>query len=85
MLTLKDAIKIVEKRIPKNQTLRDSYGEAQGKYLFVAENAQGMIPPGGGFITVDKTTGVCCFEFMEREENKPWSPIRGYKKLELTD
>lgn len=47
MLTLKDAIKIVEQNIPEHQTLRKSYAEAQGKYLFVAEDLQKMIPPGG--------------------------------------
>ncbi|MBR0102713.1 MAG: hypothetical protein IJQ01_04365 [Selenomonadaceae bacterium] len=82
MLTLKEAIKIAEKHIPKGQTLRESYGIAQGKYVFVSQNAQGMIPPGGLTWTVDKETGECKCEYLEREGNKPWSPIRGYKKLD---
>ena len=85
MLTLKEAIKIAEKCIPQGQTLRNSYGEAQGRYVFSSQNSQGMIPPGGCNWTVDKETGKCKFEYLEREGTKLWSPIRGYKKLELNN
>jgi len=88
MLTLQEAVKIVKKEIPQNQTLRESYAEAQGKFLFVAENSQGMIPPGGFFWTVNKETGECKFENPERETWTPGSrfpssfaPIKGYKKI----
>ena len=47
MLTLKEAIKIVEEHLPHGQTLRQNYGEAQGKYLFKGQFADGTIPPGG--------------------------------------
>ena len=43
MLSLREAIKIVKENIPEHQILRKSYAEAQGRYLFVAENSQGMI------------------------------------------
>ena len=82
MLALKEAIEIVKKNIPPDKTLRKSYAEAQGKYLFVAENAQGMIPPGGGFFTVDKESVECKWEYLEREFLAPYAPIKGYKKLE---
>ena len=72
-------------KIPKDRTLRKSYAEAQGKYLFVAENSQGMIPPGGGFFTVDKENGECKWEYPEREFLAPYAPIKGYKKLELDE
>ena len=85
MLTLKEAIEIAKKHIPKGQTLRRSYGEAQGKYVLTSQNSMGMIPPGGFNWTVDKETGECKCEHLEREGDKPFSPIRGYKKLELTD
>ena len=85
MLTLREAIEIVKKNIPKDKTLRKAYGEAQGKYLFVAENSQGMIAPGGGFFTVDKENGECKWEYPEREFLAPYAPIKGYKKLELDE
>lgn len=85
MLTLREAIKIAEKNIPQGQTLRRSYGEAQGKYVLTSQNSMDMIPPGGFNWTVDKETGECKFEHLEREGNQLWSPIRGYKKLYLED
>lgn len=83
MLNLQEAIAIVKKNIPEGQTLCDSYGEAQGKYIFTGQFSDGTVPPGGGHWTVDKNNGDCKFEYLEREGNKPWSPIRGYKKIEL--
>ena len=85
MLTLAEAIEIVKRHIPKKQTLRNSYGEAQGKYLFVGQFADGSIPPGGFHWTVNKETGECKCECLERAGNKPWSRIRGYKKLYLEE
>ena len=85
MMALEDAIKIVEKHIPKGHTLCDEYGEAQGKYIFASVGANGLIPPGGFHWTVDKETGECKCERLEREFLAPYAPIRGYKKLELTD
>ena len=83
MLTLKEAIETVKAHIPANQTLCESYAEAQGKYLFVGQFSDGTIPPGGGFFTVDKETGECKWEYPEREFLAPYAPIKGYKKLEL--
>jgi len=83
MLTLKEAIEIVKLHIPKTQTLRESYAEAQGKYLFVGQFPDGCIPPGGFNWTVDKETSECKCEYLEREFIAPYAPIRGYKKLEL--
>ena len=92
MLTLKEAIEIAKKNIPENQTLRASYAEAQGKYLFVSENSQGMNPPGGFFWTVHKETGECKFESLERENWTPesrfprsFAPIKGYRKIEVRE
>ena len=83
MLTLSKAIRIAEKNIPKGHTLYRSYGEAQGKYVFTTQDSTGMIPPGGFHWTVDKETGKCVCELLERKGNKLWSPIRGYRSLEL--
>lgn len=83
MLTLQAAIKIARENIPKEHVLGNNYGEAQGKYVFFTQDSIGTIPPGGFCWTVDKKTGKCLCEYLEREGNKPWSPIRGYKKLEL--
>ena len=92
MLKLKEAIEIVKRTIPENQTLRASYAEAQDQYLFVAEDSQGMIPPGGFVWTVNKETGECKFENPERENWTPqsrfpmsYAPIKGYKKIEPED
>ena len=85
MLTLREAIKIVEKKIPQDKALRKSYAEAQGKYLFVAEDSHGMIPPGGFHWTIDKETGECKCEYLEREFLAPFAPIKGYKKLTLDE
>ena len=85
MVSLKEAIRIVEGKIPQDKVLRKSYAEAQGKYLFVAENPRGMIPPGGGFFTVDKKTGECKWEYPEREFLAPYAPIKGYKRLYLEE
>lgn len=83
MLTLAEAIEIVKRCIPKGQTLYNSYGEAQGKYVFNGQFPDGCIPPGGFHWTVNKNTGECKCEYLERDGNNLWSPIRGYKKLEL--
>lgn len=85
MISLREAIKLAEKKIPQDKTLRKSYGEAQGKYLFIAEDSSGMIPPGGGFFTVDKQTGECKWEYPEREFLAPYAPIKGYKRLYLKE
>lgn len=85
MLTLKEAIKIVKKHIPKGHTLVSSYGEAQGKYVFFTQDARGIIPPGDFRWTVDQSTSECKCEHLEHEKNKPWLPILGYKKVELNE
>ena len=85
MLTLSEAIEVVNVHIPQRHTLCKSYGEAQGKYIFSTQDARGIIPPGGFNWTVDKETGECKCEYLEREGNKLWSPIRGYKKLYLEE
>ena len=82
MLTLKEAIKIAEQNLPKGHTLCNSYGEAQGKYVFEAQDLRGIIPPGGFNWTVDKETGECKCEYLEREFRAPYAPIKGYKRIE---
>ena len=82
MLTLKEAIEIANQNLSGEQTLLNSYGEVQHKYVFTVL-FKGVIPPGGGKLTVDKTTGECKWEYLEREFIAPYAPIRGYKKLEL--
>lgn len=83
MLTLREALNIVNAHIPARQVVCNTYGEAQGKYIFTGQFSDRTIPPGGGNWTVNKETGECKFEYLEREGINPWSPIRGYKKLEL--
>lgn len=85
MFTLEEAIEIVTRNIPSDMIIRKSYGEAQGKYLFVAEDVRGMIPTGGCHWTVNKETGECKYEYLERESVHPMAPIKGYKKLALDE
>lgn len=85
MLTLEEAIKIAEKNIPKGHKLSHSYGEAQGKYVFSTQDSRGTVPPGGFNWTVDKKTGECACERLEREFLAPYAPIKGYKKLDLVE
>lgn len=85
MLTLKEAMKIAEKNIPKGHRLHQSYGEAQGKYIFSTQDVRGIIPPGGFNWTVDKETGECTCERLEREFLAPFAPIKGYKRLYLEE
>lgn len=85
MLNLKEAIKKIEQYIPVGYTICNNYGEAQGKYIFVSKDSHGIIPPGAFHWTVNKETGECKCEYLEREGDKPFSPIRGYKKLYLED
>ena len=47
MLTLEEAIQLIRAYLPEGFALCDSYGEAQGKYVFNAHNSKGDIPPGG--------------------------------------
>ena len=83
MQTLKEAIEIAERNVWEGHTLLDSYGEAQVKYVFSTQDSRGIIPPGGFFLTVNKETGVCRYEGLEREFLAPYAPIKGYKKLKL--
>lgn len=85
MITLKEAIKIAERYIPKGHTLHNSYAEAQGKYLFISQDSRGIVPPGGFNWTVDKETGECKCEYLERERIHPMARIRGYKKITLPE
>lgn len=57
------------------------FGEIPGKYVFFPQDSNGKIPPGGGAITVDKKTGECKYEYLEREGGKPYAEIIGYRKL----
>ena len=84
MLTLREAIKIANQNLSSEQTLLNSYGEVQHKYVFTLLS-KGTIPPSRGKLTVDKITGECKWEYLERIGNKPWSPIRGYKKITLPE
>ena len=95
MITLKEALKIVEMKLKEESlghTLVKSYGEVPDKYVFDAQDINGMIPPGGGHWTVHKETGECKFEYLERENWTPerrfprsYAPIKGYKKIELRE
>lgn len=85
MVSLKQAIKIAECHLSEGFTLYPSYGEAQGKYVFSMQNSKGMIPPGGWHWTVHKETGECKCEYLEGEFLAPYAPIKGYKKIELTE
>ena len=72
----------------KRLALRKSYGEINDKYVFAVEYSapeeyRGSVPPGGASLTVDKETGECKYEYLEREYLAPYAPIRGYKKIEL--
>ena len=81
MLTFKEAIKIAENNLPEGLAIYPLYGEIREKYVFSMQDSSGMIPPGGGRWTVHKETGECKFEYLERDGDKPWSPIKGYKKI----
>ena len=83
MITLEEALEIVKHIIPNNHILIEDYGEVSGKYVFTTRDKNGFVPPGGGHWTVNKETGECKFEYLERDGNKPWSPIKGYKKIDL--
>ena len=85
MLALKEAIEIAERNVWEGHTLLDSYGETQGEYVFSTQDSRGIIPPGGFFLTVNKETGACRYEGLEREFLAPYAPIKGYKKLELLE
>ena len=61
------------------------FGEIPGKYVFFPQDSNGKIPPGGGAITVDKKTGECKYEYLERENNKLWSPFKNYRSLSFND
>lgn len=82
MVTFKEALKIVENKLPQGQTVSPSYGEIQDKYVFRGQFSDGCIPPGGCQWTVHKETGECKFEHLEHEGNKMWAPIKGYKKID---
>ena len=74
----------------KRLTLRKSYGEVEDKYVFAVEYStpeeyHGSAPPGGESLTVDKETGECKYEYLEREFLAPYAPIRGYKKINLPE
>lgn len=69
--------------IPEKHILCESYGETPKKYVFISKPENGSVPPGGGHLTVDKETGECQFEYLEREGDKPWSPIKGYRRIEV--
>ena len=72
----------MEEYIPEGFALCDECGEAQGKYVFGIYNRDnGMGLPGGVNWTVDKQTGECKNERLEREFLAPYAPIVGYTKL----
>ena len=61
----------------------DDCGEIPRKYVFWIQDSHGRTVPSGDTITVDKETGECKYEYLEREYLAPYAPIRGYKKIEL--
>lgn len=83
MVTLEEAVEIVEKELPSWLKLYGEYGEAQGKYVFYARRrSDNSIVPGGFYWTVDKETGTPGFSDLKRVSLRPpWAPIVGYKKL----
>lgn len=87
MLTLKEAIKIADKLLETSKIeLTDSYGEAQGQYIFTVRSRSDKMGVPGGLLTVDKETGETSWLYpLKREFLAPCAPIIGYKKLELTD
>ena len=87
MITLKEAINIAKNGLSSRLKLHDSYGEAQGQYVFTVRRADdGEDIPGGFHLTVDKETGERSWTYpLKRDSLKPYAKIVGYKKLELTD
>ena len=87
MITLREALKIAETGLSPNLKLINSYGEAQGQYIFTPIRRADDIPIPGGFrLTVDKETGERSWNYpLKRESLKPYAKIIGFKELELTD
>ena len=88
MITLEEALEIVQKKLSatcEGHTIKKSYGEVPNKYVFVQQDSKGIVPPGGWHWTVNKETGECKCEYLEREFLAPYAPIKGYKKIELED
>ena len=65
-----------------NCKVRKIVGEVSNKFVVIIENERGNIPPGGVDLTINKETGECKFERLERESLAPFAKIKGYKKLE---
>ncbi len=83
---------MIEFRVALNKAKEQAYpliidlihfGEIPGKFVFFPKDSLGMIPPGGGAITVDKESGECKFEYLEREGDKPFSPFKNFRVLKL--
>lgn len=84
MIDFEKALRIAENNAPDGLFVCiDDYGEIPSKYVFNLQTQNGEIPPWGGHMTVDKESGECKFEYLEREGNAPYSPIRGYKEIKL--
>ena len=81
MISFQDALEIAKTEAAPKLTIIESYGEIPGKYVFFPQNSYGAVPPGGIAITVNKETGECQLEYLEREGDKPWSPFKNYKKI----
>ena len=83
MISLEEARELANEYLKSvNCRVRKIVGEVSNKFLVIIENERGNIPPGGVDLTVNKETGECRHEFLPREGKLPWSPIKGYKKLE---
>lgn len=81
VITVENAAKLANRFLKKSR-VRKVIGEVDNKYLIIYENLNGDLPAGGYDLTVNKETGECKFERLERESLAPFAKIKGYKKLE---
>lgn len=65
--------------------LMEDYGQTPSKYVFFPKDKLGSVPPGGLAITVDKESGECKHEYLERDGDKPFSPFKDYQPLNFKE
>ena len=83
MLTIEEAKAKANEYLKQRECeVHDIYGEVGGKYIITYKSNAGYFPAGGYDLTVNKETGECKFERLERESLAPFAKIKGYKKLE---
>ena len=81
MITVEKARELAAEYIKPCKLAKQS-GETATRYVFTELTQEGEIFPGGADLTVDKESGECRHEFLPREGKLPWSPIKGYKKID---